>query len=236
MRRFAIASVIALVAAGSAAADPFLVRFDTLGLGSFTVELHDDTPLHRDNFLQYVTDGAFTDSIVHRSDYSVDVIQGGGFYFANPGSIDYIPTPYAPVDLEANLGGSNLLGTLGAARTTDPDSHTCGWYLNMADNSGIFDSDPGMGTDGYTVFGHVTEGWEVAEAIYALTVWDASPLLGSGFAQLPLHDTFTSPSDKLMMEHLVIVTGATVIPVIPEPATLALLAAGALALVRRRRR
>ena len=93
MRRFAIASVIALVAAGSAAADPFLVRFDTLGLGSFTVELHDDTPLHRDNFLQYVTDGAFTESIVHRSDDGVNVIQGGGFYFANPLSIDYIPTP-----------------------------------------------------------------------------------------------------------------------------------------------
>jgi len=233
MRRFAIASVIALVAAGSAAADPFLVQFDVQYLGSFTVELHDDTPLHRDNFIQYVTDGAFTDSIVHRSDDGVNVIQGGGFYFANPLSVDHIPTPYAPVPLEADLGGSNLLGTLGAARTGDPNSGTSGWFLNMADNSGIFDPDPGMGTDGYTVFGHVTEGWDIAETIFALTVWDASPLLGSGFAQLPLHDTFTSPSDTLMMEHFVIITGATVIP---EPATLALLAAGALALVRRRRR
>ena len=236
MRRFAIASVIALVAAGSAAADPFLVQFDVLYLGSFTVELHDDTPLHRDNFLQYVNDGAFIDSIIHRSDSSVDIIQGGGFCFVG-NSLDYIPTPYPPVPLEADLGWSNLLGTLGAARTSDPDSATSGWFLNMADNSGIFDpvtEPPGQERDGYTVFGHVVDGWDVAQAIYALDVEDMtapSAPVSLPFTDLPLHDTYDGIS--LYVDDFVIITGATATP---EPATLALLAAGALALIRRRNR
>jgi len=229
MRQFAMSGVLVLAVAGAAAAAPIQVTFDVQYLGSFTVELHDDTPLHRDNFVQYVTDGAFTDSIIHRSDQGVNVIQGGGFYFSDPMTLDYIPTPYPPVPLEADLGGSNLLGTLGAARTSDPDSATSGWFLNMADNSGIFD--PAAGQDGYTVFGHVVDGWDVAEAIYALNVWDASAIFGSAFTQLPLHDTFDN-TGPLQVTDFVIITGATVIP---EPAALALLAAGALALLRRRR-
>ena len=229
MRRLAIACLLALVAAGSAAAAPFQVRFDVQYLGSFTVELHDDTPLHRDNFLQYVNDGAFTDSIIHRSDSSVDIIQGGGSYFVGS-TINDIPTPYDPVPLEADLGWSNMLGTLGAARTSDPNSATSGWFLNMADNSDIFD--PAVGHDGYTVFGHVVDGWDVAEAIYALNVWDATALFGSAFGQLPLHDTFDNTA-PLQVNDFVIITGAEATP---EPATLALLAAGALALLRRRTR
>ncbi len=230
MRRFAIACVVALACAGSAVGAPFLVRFDVDYLGSFTVELHDDTPLHRDNFLQYVADGAFTDSFIHRSDDSVDIIQGGGYYF-DSNMIETVPTPYPAVPLEADLGWSNVLGTLGAARAADPDSATSGWFLNMADNSGIFDTNPGMGVDGYTVFGHVVDGWDVAQAIYALPVWDATTLLGGAFANLPLHDTFDN-TGPLLVEHFVTITGATVVP---EPATLALLAAGGLTLVRRRR-
>ena len=230
MRRLAIACLLAVVAAGSAAADPFLVRFDVQYLGSFTVELHDDTPLHRDNFLQYVNDGAFTDSFIHRSDSSVDIIQGGGFYFSDSTTIEPIPTPYPAVPLEADLGWSNVLGTLGAARTGDPDSATSGWFLNMADNSDIFD--PAAGRDGYTVFGHVVDGWDVAQAIYALDVEDmtdpGAPVY-LPFTDLPLHDTYDGVS--LYMDDFVIITGA-----VPEPATLALLAVGALALLRRRRK
>ena len=234
MRRLAIACLIALVAAGSAAADPFQVRFDVQDLGSFTVELHDNTPLHRDNFLKYVNDGAFTDSFIHRSDSSVDIIQGGGFYFSDSTTIMEIPTPYPAVPLEADLGWSNVLGTLGAARTADPDSATSGWFLNMADNSGIFDPNPGMGVDGYTVFGHVVDGWDVAQAIYALDVEDMtapSAPLYLPFTDLPLHDTYDGVS--LYMDDFVIIAGAEATP---EPATLALLAAGALALLRRRTR
>ena len=245
MRRFAIACVLALVAAGSAAADPFQVRFDVQDLGSFTVELHDNTPLHRDNFLAYVNAGLYDNTIIHRSDDWNQVIQGGGFGpSANPAYLlDGVPNafgtpqaapPYlAPyyVPYEGDLGDSNVMMTLGAARGADPDSASSQWYLNMGDNSGGFDHQPG--TPGYTVFGHVIEGWDTALAIYAQNVWN----FGSGFETLPLHDSYTQAKyDASLLPEvtdLVIITGASVTP---EPATLALLAAGALALLRRRTR
>jgi peptidyl-prolyl cis-trans isomerase A (cyclophilin A) len=246
MRGFALACVITLVAAGSASADPFLVQFDTLGLGSFTVELHDNTPLHRDNFLAYVTAGLYDNTIIHRSDDWNHVIQGGGYGpSAEPGYLlDSVPNafgavpavvpPYNPphfVPYEGDVGDSNVMMTLGAARGSDPDSANSQWYLNMADNSGGFDHQPGI--PGYTVFGHVVGGWDTALAIYALNVWN----FGQGFETVPLHDSYTQAQyDALLLPEIsdfVLITGATVVP---EPATLALLVAGALALVRRRRR
>jgi len=238
MRRFALGCVIALVAAGSAAADPFLVRFDTLGLGSFTVELHDNTPLHRDNFLAYVTAGLYDSTIIHRSDDSNHVIQGGAVAVASDPDylLEYVPT-FPNVLYEGDLGDSNVMMTLGAARSTDPDSANSQWYLNMGDNSGGFDHQPGV--PGYTVFGHVVEGWDTAVAIYGLTVWDASMYFSTDgvtpnntFLDLPLMDSFdnTGPIEK---PDFVTVSGTTIVP---EPATLALLATGALALLRRRNR
>jgi len=232
MRQVIMALVVTLVAAGSAVAAPVQVTFDVEGLGSFTVELHDNTPLHRDNFVNYVTAGLYADTIFHRSDSGNHVIQSGGYLHSTDPQyvVEDVPTLFGNVPYEGDVADSNVMMTLGAARSTDPDSANSQWYINMADNSGWFDHQPGV--PGYTVFGHVVDGWDVLLAIYGLDVW----IFSGAFTAVPLHDSYTQADyDSMMLperDDFVTISGATIVP---EPATLALLAAGALALVRRKR-
>ena len=152
-----------------------VVRFDTV-LGYFDVELFgDDTPATVANFLNYVYDGDYTDSVIHRSvpDF---VVQGGGFSYPTWGEV---PTD-DPVVNEPGI--SNTYGTLTMAKVEgDPDSATSGWFVNVADNSENLDSQNG----GFTVFGQVLyNGMDVVEAIAAVPTydfgfepWDALPLM-----------------------------------------------------------
>jgi len=226
VRRIILAWTLALGALASVAVAAPIVRFDVIGMGSFDIQLHDNTPLHRDNFLQYVTAGLYAGSIVHRSDAGNRVIQGGGYALsADPNYLlAYVPA-YAPIAYEGHLADSNVLMTVGAARTANPDSATSQWFVNMGDNSGWFDDRPG--TPGYTVFGHIVAGWDVCLAIYGLNVWNA----GSPFDNLPLHDTFDN-TGPITQADFVTIGGASIVP---EPATLGLAAVGVLALLRRRR-
>ena len=240
MRRFIVLCVLVAGIAQGAVAEPFRVRFDVEDLGAFTVELLDATPLHRDNFLYYVQNGLYDGAVINRSDDGNRVIQGGGFCLAdNP---DYLLT-YVPnngtVDYEGHLGGSNVPYALGMARGSDPDSGSNQWFIDMADNSDWFDHDFGTGEEGYTVFGHVVSGFDVVDAIYAQTVWNAGMVFSTdgetengNFVNLPLMDTFDN-TDALEQTDFVVLTSGTVTP---EPATLALVAVGGLALLRRRRR
>lgn len=227
--------VLAAVLVPSEANAATIVRVTAAGAGSFDIELNDNTPLHRDNFLQYVNAGRYTNAIFHRSDNYYDVLQTGGYtppadplnYF-----VDLITT-FAPVPYEGAQGWSNTLGTVGAARSTDPDSATSQWYINMTDNSSLFDDQPG--TPGYTVFGRVVSGWDVVQALFAIPKWDFTTVLpGSPFDWLPLWPPYDGTywpeaSDFVTIQSAEVVT-------VPEPATLALVAVGGLALVRRRGR
>lgn len=143
-----------------------LVAMDT-SLGALRLDLDGDAaPVTAANFLQYV-DGGFFDgadgfgaTVFHRV-VAGFVVQGGG-YTADGAE----KTTHPPIELE-ETGLSNLRGTLAMARKSRPDSATSQFYVNLVDNTFL----DGTGNDdGYAVFGAVTAGMSVVDAIAALPV------------------------------------------------------------------
>jgi cyclophilin family peptidyl-prolyl cis-trans isomerase len=132
-------------------------------MGEITISVFvDDAPITAENFLQYVDDGFFDGSddngatTFHRV-IDAFMVQGGGF-LANGTR----KTTRDPIVNEASSSGlSNERGTLAMARTDDPDSATSQFFINVVDNGFL---DPGDGA-GYAVFGEVTSGMDVADAI-----------------------------------------------------------------------
>lgn len=115
-----------------------------------------EAPITVANFLDYV-DSEFYDGLVFHRVIEDFVIQGGGFDI----SLTY-QTPNDPIVLETQAGLSNLRGTLAMARTSAPDTATSQFYINHDDNLFL---DPSAGNDGYAVFGQVSEGMDVVDAI-----------------------------------------------------------------------
>lgn len=134
------------------------VKFTT-SLGDLTIEVFEDkTPITAANFLDYVRSGFYDGTIFHRVIPGF-VAQGGGFV---PG-MDQKQTK-APIKNEAALGPANKRGTLSMARTPHPDSATSQFFINFVDNRSLNYTGPGPGA-GYCVFGEVTEGMEVVDAM-----------------------------------------------------------------------
>lgn len=153
-----------------------IVRVQT-PLGDFDIELFDDAaPRTVANFLNYVDDGDYATSFVHRS-VPAFVIQGGGFTFAAE-QIGQVPVD-APVANE--FGRSNLRGTVAMAKLGgDPDSATSQWFINLADNADPLDVDNG----GYTVFGQVIgDGMQIVDEIALLPRWNFG---NAPFNEVPL--------------------------------------------------
>ncbi len=134
--------------------------------------LSEVAPLNVANFLSYVDDGTFDNTIIHRS-IADFVIQGGSFTATLP--VESVVTR-DPVVNEFNL--SNLRGTLSMAKLPDlPDSATSGYFINMADNSEELDTQ----NEGFTVFARVIgSGMDVADAIHAVPTYSLY-LDNSGF-------------------------------------------------------
>lgn len=129
-------------------------------MGSIELELNEErAPLTVANFLEYVDSGFFTQTLFHRTVRNF-VIQGGGL---TP-QMQEKPSN-APIKNEATNGLSNLRGTIGMARTNDIDSATSQFFINTVDNVRL-DHQPGNPQRyGYAVFGQVTSGMEVVDAI-----------------------------------------------------------------------
>jgi len=133
-----------------------MIRFET-SLGDFTIELFEtEAPLSSKNFLDYVDAGHFDDTVFHRVIPGF-VIQGGGMTADMKQK-----STRSPIRNEADNGLKNRRGTLSMARTNDPHSATSQFFVNLVDNAFL---DPGRGGAGYAVFGHVTEGMSVVDAI-----------------------------------------------------------------------
>jgi len=111
------------------------------------------------NFVKYVEDGHYNNTIFHRV---IDgfMIQGGGF---EPG-MKQKPTR-EPVQNEANNGLKNAAYTVAMARTSAPHSASAQFFINVADNDFLNHSAPTPQGWGYCVFGKVVEGTEVVDKI-----------------------------------------------------------------------
>jgi cyclophilin family peptidyl-prolyl cis-trans isomerase len=128
-------------------------------MGDMQVELYPDkAPITVKNFLQYVDEQFYDNTIFHRVAAGF-VDQGGGYAV---GSRKEKPT-HAPIKNESDNGLPNSRGTVAMARTDDPDSATAQFYINVSDeNIPKLERPKGMG---YCVFGKVIEGMDVADAI-----------------------------------------------------------------------
>src|SRR3990167_2975950 len=118
-----------------------------------------NTPKTAENFLNYVQQGFYQDTLFHRV---IDgfMIQGGGF----TADMQQKSTG-TPVKNEAKNAKPNKRGTIAMARTMDPHSATAQFFINVADNAFLnYSGDHAQGF-GYCVFGEVVEGMDVVDAI-----------------------------------------------------------------------
>ena len=131
--------------------------------GNIKIELdRENAPATVENFLQYVRDGHYDNTVFHRV---IDgfMIQGGGM---EPG-MKQKPTR-APIANEATNGIKNKKYTLAMARTSEPHSATAQFFINIADNGFLNHTAPSAQGWGYAVFGKVTGGKEVVDKIKAV--------------------------------------------------------------------
>lgn len=132
----------------------------TTNHGTITLELNaEKAPKTVKNFLSYTEGGFYDGTIFHRV---IDnfMIQGGGF------NADMSQkTTEAPIENEADNGLKNDRGTIAMARTMDPHSATAQFFINVKDNDFLNHSGKNMQGWGYAVFGKVTEGDDVLDAI-----------------------------------------------------------------------
>lgn len=131
--------------------------------GNIKVELYEDkAPETVKNFLQYVKDGHYDNTIFHRV-INGFMIQGGGF------TADMAQKPTkAPIVNEAENGLKNTKGTLAMARTADVNSATAQFFINVADNSFLDFKAKNPRDYGYCVFGKVTEGMDIVDKMKAV--------------------------------------------------------------------
>jgi peptidyl-prolyl cis-trans isomerase A (cyclophilin A) len=140
------------------AADPVVVIKTSMG----TIKVQLDAmhaPLSTSNFLSYVDKKFYDGTIFHRVIPGF-MIQGGGF------TSDMAEKPaQPPIHNEGTNGLKNMRGTIAMARTSDPDSATSQFYLNLVDNGAL---DATSDTPGYAVFGKVISGLDVMDKIAAV--------------------------------------------------------------------
>jgi cyclophilin family peptidyl-prolyl cis-trans isomerase len=134
-----------------------LVRVST-SMGDFVIELLPDrAPLTCANFLRYVKEGFYTNTLIHRV-VSNFVIQGGG----HDATSFQLKTPHDSIFNESGNGLQNKRSMVGLARGESPHSGNAQFYINLADNP---DLDPIPTRWGYAVFGRVVQGQDVVERI-----------------------------------------------------------------------
>jgi cyclophilin family peptidyl-prolyl cis-trans isomerase len=180
--------VLGAVTVGARAANPIVIM--ETSMGNMKIELFEDkAPITVKNFLGYVDDKFYDNTIFHRvmgkenSDRDF-MVQGGGF------ATDKTEKKTKdPIKNESGNGVSNVRGTIAMARTPDPNSATAQFFINVGDNSSL---DRAGG--GYCAFGKVIEGMNVVDKIKAVKTGESVLKSKHG----------ASPSENVPTENVVI--------------------------------
>lgn len=163
-----------------------MVRLQT-NFGVITLELDSDkAPETVQNFLNYVTNGFYDNTLFHRviDDF---MIQGGGF---EPGMKQ--KTAQAPIQNEAANGLKNDAYTIAMARTADVHSATAQFFINVASNGFLNYKSPSPQGYGYCVFGKVVEGQDIVDKIKKAKTGDRA-----GHQNVPLEDVIIEKAEVI---------------------------------------
>jgi peptidyl-prolyl cis-trans isomerase B (cyclophilin B) len=162
------------------------VRFET-SMGGIVLELFEtECPKTTRNFLDYVTAGYYDGTIFHRVIPGF-VVQGGGML---PGLKQ--KDTRDPIVNEASKAPKNLRGTLAMARTSDPDSATSQFYINLSDNRSLDYSGAGASGAGYCAFAKVVEGMDIVDKMAAVSTGRRPP-----HADVPREDILLTKASVL---------------------------------------
>jgi peptidyl-prolyl cis-trans isomerase B (cyclophilin B) len=139
------------------------VELHIANFGVVTVELDaEKAPKSVENFLSYVANGYYDNTIFHRIIPGF-MVQGGGM---EPGMVQ--KKTAKPIENEATNGLKNTKYTLAMARTSDPHSATSQFFINIADNDFLNHTAQSSQGWGYAVFGKVVDGTDVVDKVKAV--------------------------------------------------------------------
>lgn len=163
-------AVVIVTFAVSTLANATIVEFDT-SQGNFQVNLYDQsTPKTVENFLTYIEQGHYTNSVIHRAvpDF---IVQGGGFNFSGAWPLTRLSANASVINEPVY---TNVKGTIAMAKqASDPNSATDQWFFNLVDNSSNLD----VQNSGFTVFGQVIgDGMTVVDKIASLSLCQDIPM------------------------------------------------------------
>lgn len=155
-------------------------------MGDITLALdHDDAPATVDNFLRYVKEGHYDNTLIYRVAPGF-VVQMGSY-----GTDGKMRPVHDPIRLEAGL--KNVRGAVAMARENRPNSATAEFFIDLDDLPQL-DPQPGeMDRAGYAVFGHVVSGMDVVDKIAAVPRGGVGPMPGA------------APLDPIMIEKVKVV-------------------------------
>jgi peptidyl-prolyl cis-trans isomerase B (cyclophilin B) len=156
-------------------------------MGDILMELNQSkAPLSVENFLRYVEKGHYNGTVFHRVIPGF-MVQGGGF----DTSMKQKETE-SPVKNEYTNGLKNQKYTVAMARTSNPDSATAQFFINVADNGFLDRANPQTGGAGYAVFGKVIAGFDVVDKIKAVKTG-----VKGGMPDVPVEDVVIRTAKKL---------------------------------------
>lgn len=193
MKKLLLGSVLTAASFTSTAT---IVEMNT-SQGVIEINLFDQqTPKTVENFLSYVQDDSYNETVIHRS-VSNFVIQGGGFTFSD--SLDAITTKPSVINEPVF---SNVKGTIAMAKLSgDANSATSQWFFNITDNSAALDTQNG----GFTVFGQITAASQsTLDKIAALVHCGETPVVDITAEQCSSNDVTISSANLVTIQSVTV--------------------------------